>query len=173
MGARQGNTFIASSGQLGAGLALVSTLDFAANSVTFSGLSGNYRYLVFLEINHTGAAGTMEIQINGDTTANHYNIQAIIADGAVISSGNSNTNIFGATNTGEGDYLILGEITRSGTGYAMWNARGTGPATIGIACYDCKGGKTDATVTEVTSLKFIDNAGTCAGSARLYRMSVL
>ena len=170
MGSGLKNVYVASSAQLGAGWALVSSQTFAANSVTFSGLSGNYRYQAFLECNQAGADATLYIYVNADTTDAHYYGQGITGDGAGVAAGRVNSPACGSISVGGAVGVYVATV--SSGGYFCFQGTTNTPLSNAIKLDTRNGVKTDATISSITSITFLSNAGTTSGTVKLYRVSV-
>jgi hypothetical protein len=167
MGSNLRGTYVASSVQLAAGMPLVARTAFAANAVTFSGLSGQNRYFAYVEAT-TDAAGQIALEINADTNALHYHTESFGANDAVMSSGRGNTNQL-AGYSGAGGYFHVVYIARNGSGYATYSSDLTGPSGGSIILNKYSGSKDDATVTEITGLKFLAVGCNITGYISLYK----
>jgi len=155
-------------------MTLVSQKAFASNAVTFSGLSGDYRYVLHLSMTVVDASSAA-IEINADTTVTHYYGELLVADAAVVFCLRVNNNLIAAMDPGTpaGDYYCVADITR-GNGYAAYMANSGGPSTSSIAFRNLVGFKTDATITEITSIKILKSSGTSVtGTATLYKLAAV
>lgn len=152
-----------STGPAGADGALIKvgsvTVGTDTTQVDFTGLTGQYDYVLVGRFMGNGASGkTMYLLVNDDSTIAHYR---------------TNSSQLGNVNYPVVHYVgVLGgrataEITRTGRGYFAWTATGTlHSASDTVAGERAYGVKTDATITEITSLsiKAVDTLGIKAGS---------
>jgi hypothetical protein len=113
------------------------------------------------------------IEINGDTTANHYFYEWLYANAAAVAAENGNSNLLGTTEATS--FSLDDTIYKDGSGYAIYfqNAVTQSAASTVVTGLRC-GKKIDAPVTEITSIKILKSAlGTSiTGSAILYKMKV-
>jgi hypothetical protein len=170
MGANLKSMYVASSAQLGASYALVSIQTFASNAVTFSGLSGDYRYKVYAKMAFVDTTETM-VEINADTTAADYTGQTLTGNGAVVSSERLATNRMVYCDAGD-TYLVL-DVDKDSTGYVHMIGAYS-PMAAGAVAYTSRSvKKATGVVTEITSIKLLKSAtGTSiTGQALLYKLS--
>ena len=103
--------YVASQAQMRAGTAgyeFVATQNFAANTITFSGLSGTYLYDILVEATNGGGAGpAISIYANGDTTITNYYRQLIRANNATITTTRANQAVLCAGNASDKTYVKI------------------------------------------------------------------
>ena len=170
------NMFIQSSRQLNAGWECAGQKSITNGGVMnqyfdFAGLSGDYRYKLFLQGNAT-AARTASLYLNGDEVNAHYYNERLYADDAVLASiRTNNPNVF--TTWAAGGLFAECEIAVDGAGYATFVMRMNSPNTNAMVLNYYAGGKTDATMTEITEIKIkaLALAGGYTGIVTLYRAS--
>lgn len=168
MGSNLRGMYVASSAQLGAGMALAAPVQaFASNEVTFSGLSGNYNYRLILQIT-SNAAGGANIELNGDTTATNYYTQYLSFTGAAVSTGVVNANSCLHTENGGGYWTI--DIGIDNSSHPCFHTKGNVSIAAAIV-QEYFGARTASASTEITSIKVIQSGGvTITGNAKLYRI---
>lgn len=170
------NTYITSSRQLAAGWECVGQKSVTNGGVMnqywdFAGLSGDYRYKLFLQ-GYANGAKTAYLYLNGDENTAHYYNERLYADDAIIASARSNTSAIFTTWAAGGLYSEC-EIAIDDSDYATFVSRMNSPNTNLMVLNYYAGGKTDATMTEITEIKIkalsLNNGYT--GTVTLYRAS--
>lgn len=151
--------------------AFVSEGTLSSNTLTFSGLSGQYIYQLICK-GFTASDNVVLMQINGDTTDTHYHMQQQTASNTTLGGNRINSSrLFDApssTTTSNGITYLWRETT-NGTAVAVTHALQTGGS---IETRINTWNKSDAVVAEITSIT-IKGANTCAGKVSLFKASLV
>ena len=166
MGGGLSNVYIASSRQLGAGFALVASGTFAAGTLDFTGLSGNYNYMLVLQINGAGAGGAT-IELNADSTTTNYYNQYLSFTGAAVSTGASNNNSLLHAENGGGYWTV--DVGIDYASHPCYHSKGNVSLSTPIV-QEYFGARTASTATEITEIKVIQSGTTITGTGKLYRL---
>jgi len=164
LGAYLTSTYISSSVQLGAGLAMVEDKNFSGNAVTFSGLTGNYIYVCYLA-GSTAGAGDMTIKINNNVLATNYWRGEMLEDDIALSGERANDNSIGAIPVAGNhvwEVVIGGDVYANNVTYKV-RQQGLGADTITRVLSGNFG------AVAITSIGFVCSVG-FAGRAILYRI---
>jgi len=141
-------------------LTLISTQNFASNTLTWSSLSGQKVYLLIINCNITGVAN-LNCYFNGDTTDSNYSSGYIRAVSKSISAEDNASSVFYVTNGGIG-HAVATIWRNQTTGKINANVNATQkPGDVYVGNYE-----TTTTPAEITSITLL--SGTITGSASLY-----
>lgn len=146
---------------------LVSTKAFAANAVDFAGLTGDYEYRLVLRVASDGVSSSA-LELNADTTANHYWTQRTLGIAGVVSTGANNLNLLFQTSASSGYFIV--DIGIDGSSYAFYSLCGMMKRAVPEQQL-LQGQKTDATVTSITEIKVVSGGASITGTASLYRIA--
>lgn len=139
--------------------------------VSWTGLSGDYRYFIKVQAQATGNTNGA-LYLNGDTTSSHYYNERFYCDDVTIGSGRFNQP-YVFSSWGAGGLYAECELAVDGAGYAAFVCRMNSPNTAAMVLNYYAGGKTNATMAEITDIKIewiLAGANSVTGIATLYRL---